>query len=327
MAITLVTGLPGHGKTLNTIKEVRDYANSEGRYVYYHNIKGLSPSLGWHQLDDPTLWYECPPGAVILVDECQHFYPARSSGKAVPEFIAKFNTHRHNGHDIFLITQNPKLVDHDVRYLVNKHVHFFRPFGLERTTRIEWARCIDNPFSKTEHASALSQSTIALPKEIFGLYQSAEIHTVKRTIPTKLYAYAALPLLLLAVVIFLYGRLRNPVPDEIAKKASVVTSSSVANASVAAAAPVVRVEPEPVEGVVRGSYGVGAEIRYLVQDYRGYRRLPRTQCQKEFGVTVCNIPGFRYVEGGDIGRPRASEAFSSPAAAPSGYESPLLAKQ
>ena len=38
MAIYLITGTPGAGKTLNTIREVHQRAQKEGRLVYYANI-------------------------------------------------------------------------------------------------------------------------------------------------------------------------------------------------------------------------------------------------------------------------------------------------
>ena len=51
MAITLVTGTPGAGKTLNTIEMVHKRAEKEARAVYYANIDGISFD-GWHKMDD-----------------------------------------------------------------------------------------------------------------------------------------------------------------------------------------------------------------------------------------------------------------------------------
>ena len=218
MAITLITGLPGHGKTLNGIKEARDYAIAEGRVIYYYNIKELSQDLGWHEIDDPKQWFELPPGSIIFLDECQHYFPARASGKNAPQWISEFNTHRHKGYDIFLVTQNPKLIDHDIRFLVNRHLHFFRPFGLNRTTRIEWARCIDDPFKDSAHKSAISSSTVKLDDKVFDLYKSAEVHTVKAKIPNKIYYYATLPIILILIVLFSYSKISDPVPSDVKAK-------------------------------------------------------------------------------------------------------------
>ena len=68
------TGLQGHGKTLNTIKEVDLSAKAQDRPVYYHNVTDLKPELlkaSWFPFDDPLLWYELPDNAIIVVDEAQ----------------------------------------------------------------------------------------------------------------------------------------------------------------------------------------------------------------------------------------------------------------
>ena len=48
--ITLITGLPGNGKTLYALQYVADLAKRENRPVWYHNITGLSAELGWHAI-------------------------------------------------------------------------------------------------------------------------------------------------------------------------------------------------------------------------------------------------------------------------------------
>lgn len=52
--LVIRTGKPGHGKTLNTIREVDQKAHAEGRVVYFHNINGLKPD----QLQ--AQWFEFP---------------------------------------------------------------------------------------------------------------------------------------------------------------------------------------------------------------------------------------------------------------------------
>lgn len=77
--ITLMTGLPGHGKTLYCIKMVRERAEKEGRTVYFHGIKELT--LPWVEMHSPESWPDCPDGSIVVIDECQksyrrmHFYP------------------------------------------------------------------------------------------------------------------------------------------------------------------------------------------------------------------------------------------------------------
>ena len=66
------TGLMGHGKTLNAIKEIDGKAKAEGRPVYYHNVNGLKPErlkAQWYAFEDPHKWYELPDNSIVLIDE------------------------------------------------------------------------------------------------------------------------------------------------------------------------------------------------------------------------------------------------------------------
>ena len=119
----LRTGLPGSGKTLNTIREVeRDYGPvpPPGRFrsllirlglvpepkprkvrdVYYYGIPDLDTdklNANWIEFDTPDKWYELPDGAVIVIDEAQRVFGAQDGRKARPEHVARFETHRHQG--------------------------------------------------------------------------------------------------------------------------------------------------------------------------------------------------------------------------------------
>ena len=56
-----------------------------------------------------------PDGSVYFLDEAQNIYRPRSSASKVPESVAAFEVHRHKGLDFFLITQNPRLIDANIR--------------------------------------------------------------------------------------------------------------------------------------------------------------------------------------------------------------------
>lgn len=81
--IYLRTGLPGAGKTLMTLAEVRERASRENRPVFYAGIEILKPEEfpGWLVMDDPAKWYECPDGAIIVHDECQTLYRPRGNAR------------------------------------------------------------------------------------------------------------------------------------------------------------------------------------------------------------------------------------------------------
>lgn len=178
--LTLVTGVPGSGKTLNTIKMIDQ--EHKDRPVYYHNIPDLE--LDWIALDDPLEWNSLPEGSVIVLDECQRTFPRRANGARVPEHVSALETHRHKGYDIYLITQMPTLIDYHVRDLVGRHIHLQRNFGLGRVTAFSWEYCCVKP--REEKFKAVKK-TLPLDKKYFGKYKSAVEHTHKAKIPKKLY--------------------------------------------------------------------------------------------------------------------------------------------
>jgi len=181
--ITLITGLPGNGKTLFALWYIQDKAKRETREVYYHNIKDLNLS-GW-TVFDPQKWMDLPHGSIIVIDEAQDIFPKKPNGANLPDYYSELAKHRHRGFDIYLITQHPTLLDNFVRQLVGQHFHAIRKFGLARNTIYEWSAANPSPQSPASHKNAIAFKW-KYPKEVFTWYKSAEVHTVKRSIPLKL---------------------------------------------------------------------------------------------------------------------------------------------
>lgn len=137
--------------------------------------------------------YESHKGAAIFIDEAQRHFRPRPSGSVVPDHVAALEVHRHQGLDIYLITQRPGLVDSNVRALCGKHIAL-RATALGRY-KYEWPEVGDIE-SKTSRDTA-AKSRYKLPKHVFSLYKSAEAHTKhKHTLPMA--AKALLVLLPLA---------------------------------------------------------------------------------------------------------------------------------
>lgn len=180
--ITLLTGLPGNGKTLFALWYIKQKAEKEQREVYYHNIKDLT--LPWSPVDAKD-WMSCPKGSIIVIDEAQFVFPKLANGAAKPAHYEQLAVHRHSGFDIYVITQHPSLIDNFVRQLVGQHFHAIRKFGLQRATIYEWSATQPAPQNPASQKSAIPIKW-AYPKEVFGYYKSAEVHTVKRSIPAKL---------------------------------------------------------------------------------------------------------------------------------------------
>lgn len=207
--ITLGTGLPGNGKTLFMLWYIAAKAKKENREVFYHNVKNLNTdAVGPWQEFEPEKWMDLPHGSIILIDECQEVFPRKPNGAQLPAHYNELATHRHKGFDIFLITQHPTLIDNFVRRLVGQHFHSVRKFGLQRATIYEWSSCQPGPETASSQKSAISLKW-KYPKEVFGWYKSAEVHTVKRSIPAKLILAVLFVAAVLGVGLFALNRYKH----------------------------------------------------------------------------------------------------------------------
>ncbi|MCP1643006.1 hypothetical protein J2T41_002625 [Pseudomonas citronellolis] len=170
------TGKPGHGKTLNTIREVDAKARAEGRVVYYHNVTGLKPEklqAAWFEFEDPYKWFELPQDAIIVVDEAQGWFGVRDPRQKPPEHVSRFETMRHHGHEVHLVTQDPRYIDVHLRRLCNGHVHYWRVFKSQQLLRFESEAVIEAVEKKTSFKDA-DKTVIKLDKKYFGVYTSTQ---------------------------------------------------------------------------------------------------------------------------------------------------------
>lgn len=205
MAITLVTGLPGHGKTLWTLARLKPLAESENRPVFHNDIPGLAID-GW-QVQDATLWYDLPANSYMLVDECQRVFPIRARSSAVPQHVSELETHRHKGLDLYLITQHPMLIDTNVRKLVDRHFHVVRKFGTKFATVYEFPSGVQDSPEKNKQKNGVVRHEWRYPKSVFAWYKSAEVHTVKARLPMKVWMFFLACLLVPVAIWFVYQRL------------------------------------------------------------------------------------------------------------------------
>jgi hypothetical protein len=196
--ITVITGLPGSGKTLYALTWVKAKSEREGRQVFYSGITDLK--LPWVEFE-PEKWESLPTGSIIVVDECQRVFRPRMHGAAVPPFIAALETHRHKGVDFVLITQHPLLLDSNVRRLAGQHFHVVRKFGTQAATVHEWGSVKDNA---DKNRTGSTRHDFVYPASSFAFYKSAELHTHKRNIPMRVVWLGVMPLVLLACAFLVY---------------------------------------------------------------------------------------------------------------------------
>jgi len=178
MPISLITGVPGSGKTAWMVHQLMTRADLKDRPLYVFNIPDLKVPHEAITEEQAITWPEwAPTGALFVMDECQRVFRPRRSGSDVPAYVSEFETHRHRGLDFFLLTQNPRLIDANVRDLVGEHRHIGKTLiGLRRM--LYWnSGGAKTPAARRDIAEA-STSVFFLPKKAFGMYKSAEEHTV-----------------------------------------------------------------------------------------------------------------------------------------------------
>lgn len=193
--ITLITAVPGSGKTLYSIDLIYK-ANLEKRKVY-QNINGLdvnkfpNPDLIFQAPDD---WRDTPDGSLVIYDEAQqeHLYPANAQrGLVSDKRLTAMETHRHTGHDLVFITQSPTFVHHHIRKLVGQHIHLYRAFGRNGSIVYKWSHTCDNPNDRKEQQRT-DKHNWQFPKKYYSFYKSSEVHTHKFKMPKKAYFYLVL---------------------------------------------------------------------------------------------------------------------------------------
>lgn len=183
----LVTGTPGSGKTLNTIKFIREGKQFQGRDIYYFGIRNLNPEYGWNELNEEQAkqWHDLPSNSVIIFDEAYNIFPTKHGAQGTPDHVKKLAVHRHKGFDIFLVCQ--KVVgqlDTFTRGLINRHQHYARIMGSLNINRFTWDVCQQNPDSASTRKDA-NVDQFRMDKKYFGAYHSADEHTHTLSVPWK----------------------------------------------------------------------------------------------------------------------------------------------
>lgn len=144
-------------------------------------------------------------GAILFFDEVQNIHRPRNSSGAVPPSIAAYEVHRHRGLDFFIITQNPSLIDGNLRALVSRHIHLTSSWA--RRIQFEFPQC------KTDLGATVGEgikSNYVLPKDVFSLYKSASLHTkLERKKPFVIYLIPVVIFSIAGLFYFEYNRLTS----------------------------------------------------------------------------------------------------------------------
>lgn len=207
-SITLITGLPGSGKSLRSVWWMRKLI-ADGEMVFHTNFTGLKVpgAMPW---DDPKEWPKVPAGGILFVDEAQEFFRARRAGDP-PAYLTAMERIRHSGVRLVLCTQQPNYLDTHLRGLVGLHEHLIRENGKQAARIVRSNEVIDDVRAASKNAArkGLDTETWRYPKEVFDCYTSAEVHTVKYVMPSKLkrwgLVFAACAVVVLGVVLSMWN--------------------------------------------------------------------------------------------------------------------------
>ncbi|GHU95354.1 hypothetical protein FACS1894208_08020 [Clostridia bacterium] len=138
--IELYTGTPGSGKSLNAARQLLLLARLNRRIVSNFPIKPTKKQLKKGR--EPEFWendritpntlldyarqhhkYGKESQTTLVLDECQLMFNSREfRAKDRMEWIGFFSKHRHYGFDVILITQHDRLLDRQIRAMVEYEV-------------------------------------------------------------------------------------------------------------------------------------------------------------------------------------------------------------
>lgn len=209
MSITLITGIPGAGKTLFAVSKLKQAIEEnmalpaeEQRKIYCDitglNIEGIEKT--------PMDWRETPPRSLLIYDEAQFheiFKPTR--GLSPYKQVEELTIHRKTGHEIWFITQDPSRLHKDILAMVEMHYHLERPYGAKLATIYQYRGPERNPKAVTVKERAERKSLFTYDKKLFELYTSSEVKDgIKLRLPKSIIWWSLLALACIALTIKLF---------------------------------------------------------------------------------------------------------------------------
>ena len=186
--INLITGVPGSGKTYLGVKLLTDnyffwhkknrefYRQDKAKkYVIFSNVNGLK--LPHKSLDDifkehgigfdqffskkyQDKLHEKYPHIIYLLDEVQQYIPGNYKNKDV---VLYFDTHRHYGDKIWLITQDRSKITKNISTLCEMEY---------RAVKSSFSIFGEFRYNVKSGGTIFKTHTFKKDKKIFGIYQS-----------------------------------------------------------------------------------------------------------------------------------------------------------
>lgn len=189
MTIKLITGIPGSGKTLFAVSQLKkelekNQACDTPRQIYC-DITGLKI----HGIEPPPLdWRLTPPNSLLIYDEAQFHQEFKANrGNSQYKAIEELTIHRKTGHEIWFITQDPKRLHNDILAMVEQHYHLDRPYGAKLASIYQYRGAEKNPTGVTVKQRAENKQLFAYDKSLYQLYESSQVNDgIKMRLPREL---------------------------------------------------------------------------------------------------------------------------------------------
>lgn len=212
---TLISAPPRTGKSLYCMSLIDQLSRKHPNRRIYTNIIGMNyPGVLTINStpEKPFDWRDLPDGSIIFFDEA-HEHPAFSAqdllGAARTDAEKKrkaeildigdsLTLHGHFGFDIYLITQNPKLLREQVRAACSVHYVMRRLWGLDVAMIYEFAE-VQTYFANATRKQALSVKRFRYPKNLYKYYVSSNVHNIQKRVPLLYMAFFAIPIAIFAL--------------------------------------------------------------------------------------------------------------------------------
>lgn len=212
---TLISAPPRTGKSLYCMSLIDQLSRKHPNRRIYTNIIGINyPGvLSIHStVDDPFDWRDLPDGSIVFYDEA-HEHPAFSAKDLLPpartdaekkrkeqilDIGYSLTLHGHFGFDIYLITQNPKLLNEHVRAACSVHYVMRRLWGLDVAMIYEFAE-VQTYFANATRKQALSVKRFRYPKNLYKYYVSSNVHNIQKRVPLLYMVFFTIPIAIFAL--------------------------------------------------------------------------------------------------------------------------------
>ena len=212
---TLISAPPRTGKSLYCMSLIDQLSRKHPNRRIYTNIIGINyPGVLTINStpEKPFDWRDLPDGSIVFFDEA-HEHPAFSAqdllGTARTDAEKKrkaeildigdsLTLHGHFGFDIYLITQNPKLLREQVRAACSVHYVMRRLWGLDVAMIYEFAE-VQTYFANATRKQALSVKRFRYPKNLYKYYVSSNVHNIQKRVPLLYMSFFAIPVLIFAM--------------------------------------------------------------------------------------------------------------------------------